>query len=396
MNENYTGAPEDGQPELTQKELKTQRRRERARRLQNFLQDENVQQLGRILSAGAVQIGGQIAYEKMFGHYERPDYSVTPGLRCYERIAERLPREEFTFPSDGLDCAGYFYPSEHAKGLIAFAHGLHAGADDYLAVFEFFVRNGYSVVAFDGKGTYNSPGNSTVGLSEALVELNHLLDAIRLDPQLSALPLYTVGHSCGGFAASAVLALHPEIQGCMTMAAMNDANTMIVGKGFIYSSILGIPETTMTNEFLAEKQKALFGAYTKLDGVSAVNGSSCPVLIAHGLKDLVVEYGSPISLISHAKEIREENVSYYTGHGLIGGHDTIWRSPEALEYQESVKRELELLKKKKGRSFSREDEVSFLSGVDHARYSAINEELFEKALEIFEGRTPSGLLTTSK
>ena len=377
VREELPAAPEKAEPEASG-------RRQRLGKLRAFLQDESVQQLGRILGAGIVQIGGDIAYDKLFSRYERPDYSVTPGLRTYERIASRLPRERFTFPSDQLDCAGYYYPAPSPKGLVAFAHGLHSGADDYLSIFEYLVSNGYSVIAFDGKGTYDSPGESTVGLSEALVELDHLLDFVKEQPALQALPLFTLGHSCGGFAASAVLSLHPEIRASAVMSAMNDANTMIVGKGFVYSSILGIPDTPMTAAFLEERQKSLFGAYTELNGVAAINGCACPVLIAHGIKDMVVEYPSPVSLISHKNELREENVFYYTGTGKCGSHDSIWRSPEAMDYQELVEDELKALKRKKGRSFSHEDEASFLSGINHDLYSAVNTTLFENILKIYE------------
>ncbi len=371
----------DQMPEQTGR---AERHRSKLNRFLDFLQDENVQAAGRLLSAGAVQIGGKIAYDKIFGRYERPDYTLTPGLRCYDRIAERLMRETFTFLSDDVECAGYFYPAKPAKGLIAFAHGLHTGADDYLSVFYFLVQNGYSVIAYDTKGTYDSGGNSTVGLCEALVELDHLLNYVRQTPVLCDMPLYVLGHSCGGFAASAVLLLHPEIRASVTISAMKDANTMIVGKGFLYSSILGIPETPLTAAFLEETQKRLFGSYTELDGVRAVNESDCPILIAHGIRDRVVDYLSPISLISHVKELRSENVCYYTGTGVCGAHDTVWRAADAVEYQEQVKKELERLKKQKGRAFSRGDEIDFVSGVDHARYSAINEELFRKAVEMFD------------
>ena len=362
-------------PEEAKKPEKTVTKQSPLERLRGFLQSETVQKIGEVL----VPVGGKIAYEKMFGRYERPDYSVTPGLRTYERVADRLPRQRFTFRSDDVECAGYFYPAKPSKGLVAFAHGLHAGADDYLSVFEFFVKNGYSVIAFDTKGTYDSKGNSTVGLSEALVELDHLLDLVKEEPTLSKFPLFVCGHSCGGGAVTAVLSLHPEIRGCTGIAAMKDANQMIVGKGFIYSSILGLPEQVMTTAFLESQQKKLFGDYTECNGVRGINDTTCPVLLAHGIKDLVIEYPSPISLISHKKELRKENVFYYTGMG-----NSVWRSAKAVSYQDQVKKELDKLKKAKGKEWTHDDEAAFCAGIDHDLYSAVNEELFEKALSTFE------------
>ena len=349
--------------------------------LKSILENETVRE---IIAPGVVTIGGKIAYDKMFGRYERPDYAVTPGIRTYERIADRLPRKRFTFDSDNVKCAGYFYQADRSRGLVAFAHGLHAGADDYLPVFEFFVQNGYSVIAFDTKGTYDSEGKSTVGLAEALVELDHLLNLVKAEPSLSQLPLFVCGHSCGGGAVTSVLSLHPEIRGCTGIAAMKDPNQMIVGKGMVYSAILGLPETPLTAAFLESQQKKLFGDYTLLNGVKGINDTSCPVLLAHGIKDMVIEYISPIALINHKKELRDDNVFYYVGKGNSGAHDTIWRSARAVDYQEQVKKELDKLKKAKGKEWTKEDEAEFVAGVDHALYSEINKDLFEKAVETFE------------
>ncbi len=363
------------------KEEKKPKKRSALDTLRSILENETVRT---IIAPGVVTIGGKIAYDKMFGRYERPDYSVTPGLRTYERIADRLARQQFTFLSDNVRCAGYFYPAAKPKGLVAFAHGLHAGADDYLSVFEFFVKNGYCVIAFDTKGTYDSEGSSTVGLAEALVELDHLLNHVKEEPTLSRLPLFVCGHSCGAGAATSVLSLHPEILGCTGIAAMKDPNQMIVGKGLVYSAILGLPETPLTAAFLESQQKKLFGDYTALNGVRGINDTTCPVLLAHGIKDMVIEYLSPIALISHKKELREENVFYYTGRGNSGAHDTIWRSAKAVDYQEQVKKELEKRKKEKGKEWTHDDEAAFVAGIDHDLYSAVNTELFEKALEVFE------------
>ena len=379
--ENNSAEAAPKQSEDTAKKEQKPKKRGLFGTIQGLLENETVRE---IIAPGVVSIGGKIAYEKMFGRYERPDYSITPGIRTYERIADRLPRKRFKFTSDNVDCAGYFYQADRCRGLVAFAHGLHAGADDYLTVFEFFVQNGYSVIAFDTKGTYDSEGKSTVGLAEALVELDHLLDLVKAEPTLSTLPLFVCGHSCGGGAVTSVLSLHPEIKGCTAIAAMKDANQMIVGKGFVYSAILGLPETPLTTAFLESQQRKLFGDYMECNGVRGINDTSCPVLLAHGIKDMVIEYVSPIALVAHKKELRNDNVFYYTGRGNSGAHDTIWRSAKAVDYQEDVKKEMEKLKKAKGKEWTKEDEAAFVAGVDHALYSAVNTDLFEKAIETFE------------
>ena len=46
--------------------------------LKSILENETVRE---IIAPSVVTIGGKIAYDKMFSRYERPDYSVTPGIR---------------------------------------------------------------------------------------------------------------------------------------------------------------------------------------------------------------------------------------------------------------------------------------------------------------------------
>ena len=46
-----------------------------------------------------------IAYDAMFARYERPDYALTPGLYCYERIEASLYRETMSVLSGEVDLA---------------------------------------------------------------------------------------------------------------------------------------------------------------------------------------------------------------------------------------------------------------------------------------------------
>ena len=119
-----------------------------------------------------------IAYEVIFAMYERPDYSLYPGEYCYSRVKDRLVREEFYFNAGETQLKGYYYPVENAKGLVVIVHGFHAGADDFIPVAEFMVNNGYNVFCYDGTGVYDSKGDSSVGMCQSLVDLDHVLNYI--------------------------------------------------------------------------------------------------------------------------------------------------------------------------------------------------------------------------
>ncbi|MCQ2437258.1 MAG: alpha/beta hydrolase [Clostridia bacterium] len=334
--------------------------------------------------------GSVLAYDSLFKRYERPDYRVTPGLRCYERVENRLMRTEVPFWSDNVKLAGYYYPAENAKGLVVFAHGLHAGADDYLAVFEFMVNHGYSVFAFDTKGTYSSEGDSTVGLAEAFVDMDHALDFIAQQPCFRDTPIFVMGHSCGAYAATAVLARHPEVRGSVAIAPMNNASSMINQKGKTYSlplAFLGIPPGLLTGTTMATidaTQAKRLGKYTKYTAVDAINGSAVPVLIAQGAKDAVVEAITPVSLYFHRNRVRDDTVIWYLESGENGGHDTIWHSVDAVRYQKQVRADLKAMKQARGDAWTLEDEIAFYETVDNDRYSAVNETLFNAAVRLFD------------
>ena len=330
-----------------------------------------------ILATGmsvAAIIAAKELYDSFFKRCERPDYSVTPGMYCYERYGSSLPRREMYFYSGKAKLKGYYYEVPGSKGLIVLVHGLRLGSDDYLPITEFFVQNGYSVFTYDGTGTYDSEGKSTVGMCQSLVDLDNALNFVKGEKELSKKNLYLVGHSCGGYAVTSVLSLHPEVKACAAIAAVNNCYTLILDKGKQYGGKLaaeGIPKA-----FLDTYQKYLFGDYIHCNGVKGINDSGIPVLVAHGNKDEVISYDQQ-SVICNKKDITNPNVIYYVGKGALSGHSTIWHSEEAVAYQQEVKKHLKSLSDKA-------EKQAYVATVDHRLYSEINEELFDKILTMFK------------
>ena len=330
------------------------------------------------LSAATV-IGAKFAYDAIFGRYERPDYVLTAGIRCLSRAKSGLERETRSFYSDGVRLQGYYYPVKSPKGLTVVCHGLHSGADDYLPIIEFMVSSGYSVFAFDYKGTYDSDGDSTVGMCESLVDLDHALDYIESRSEFDSLPITLIGHSWGGYAVAAVLSLHRRVVACAAIAAPNNGYTLILEKGDEYGGQLaskGIPEV-----FFNVYQKILFGKYTKFDAVQGINSTNIPVLIAHGESDNVINIGLQ-AIYAHKDEIRTENVEYYCGSGIQGGHRSIWHSKASTEYRSRLDPEIKSIKKNKTKPY--EEKAAFFEGIDHRLYSEVNTELFKKIVKMFD------------
>ena len=330
------------------------------------------------LSAATV-VGATLGYDAIFGRYERPDYALTAGIYCFSRVKSGLDRELRSFDSDGVRLQGYYYRAKAPKGLTVVCHGIHAGADDYLPIIEYMVKCGYSVFAFDYKGTYDSDGDSTVGMCESLVDLDHALDYIENTREFDGLPVTLIGHSWGGYAVASVLSLHKRVAACATIAAPNNGYTLLLEKGDEYGGQLaskGIPEA-----FLNVYQKILFKEYTEYDGVKGINGTDIPVLIAHGENDNVINIKLQ-AICAHADEIRKNNVHYYRTTGVQGGHDTVWHSKASSEYQSRLEKEIKSIKKSKDMSY--EEKVAFFDGIDHRLYSEVNGELFGKIVEMFD------------
>jgi dienelactone hydrolase len=327
-------------------------------------------------------VGGVELYDSFFRRYERPDYSEVPGLCCYDR-ASSIERQELSFFSDGVRLQGYYYPSDMGKGVVVVSHGMHAGADDYLPAIIFFVENGYDVFAYDYKGTYSSDGDSTVGMCEALVDLDNALNFVKSDRHFTGKKIFLFGHSWGGYASTAVLSLHSDIAACAAVAPFNSGYTLIVEKGFQYAGALA--SDGVVKKFLEVYQKYLFKDYVNYNGVMGINSASCPVLIAHGNNDKVISFGGQ-SVIAHSDEITNPLVEYYIGEGLQSGHDSIWHSSESVEYKKEVDAEIEKIKKDKECKDTKKAIADYVATVDHNLYSQINSRLFEKILTMFDGQ----------
>lgn len=329
--------------------------------------------------SGATVASAVIAYEAIFTRVDRPDYELVAGEYCYERVSDRLLRQELYYPSaDGVRLKGYYYSSFDKKGIIIVAHGMKAGGDDYLPIIEYMVNKGFDVFSYDCTGTYGSDGKDTVGMCQQLIDLQTTVNYVKSIESFKKLPIFLIGHSWGAYACSTVLSLCSGISGCVSIAGMCNATTMMTDKAEEYvGKLASIPAPVFS-----AYQKHLFGDYVKYNSVMGINSVDIPVLIAHGKNDETVSFEKQ-SIISHRDEITNPNVVYYVGTGLQGDHNNIWHSKESAEYQAKVKAELKALERKKGKKLTEEEKKAFYKSVNHHLYSQVNEELMQMAVDMF-------------
>lgn len=322
-------------------------------------------------------------YDSFFSRYERPDYALYPGLYDYERLRDTLPREVVSVPSGDVMLCGYYYPVQSAEGLVVIAHGFHAGADDYLPLTEALVQGGYAVFTYDVTGTYDSGGDSVIGMCQSLCDLDRVLTYLGATQPYADMPVSLIGHSWGGYAVSSVLALHPEVRACICIAPMNNGATIMVEKGKQYVGDLVQAGKPIFDVY----QRLLFGDYVEHSGVRGINATQIPVLIAHGVDDKTITVNGQ-SILAHKEELTNPNVRIYYGYGLQGSHTGIWHSLRSEEYQRQIESELALLEKSKGSALSREEKAAFYERVDHRLYSEVNPELMSHIFATLELGAP--------
>ena len=349
--------------------------------LSEFDKKKKIALIGAALAGvgGASVAAAVVGYDAMFKRYERPDYSLYPGLYTIDRMGQALPRQELSFISRGVRLAGYLYSAIAPRGLIIVAHGFHAGADDYLPLIEYMHSVGFTVFSYDVCGTYSSSGDSTVGMCQSLVDIDSAIDFVKGDESLSSLPMYLIGHSWGGYAATAILSKQKGVRAAVGIAPMNNGYTMILEKGEQYAGKLAaeIPQPV-----ISAYQKILFGEYTTYSGARGINDSGIPVLCIQGVSDKVITYNGQ-SVSAKRGEITNPNFELLTVKGVLGGHDAIWHSDRSYIYRSEIEDEIKLLGLNSGRKATDEERRRIISGVNHRLYSEVNFPLMERIVDFF-------------
>ncbi len=310
-----------------------------------------------------------IAYDTVFNKTNRPNYDLYPGLYTIDRLPH-IKRKEVWILSGKNKLKTYIYDAKSSKGLVVLSHGLNAGADDYLPIIEYLLENNFSVIAHNVTGTYESDGDSSVGACQSLIDLENVITYIE-QSEYQYYPLFLLGHSWGGYAASSVLSIKKNIKACALLAPMCDAPNIMIAKGEQYVGSIA----NATKPIFGLYQKILFKEYVIYNGVKGINDSNIPVLIAHGVDDKIITYHEQ-SITSRKNDITNPNVIYYVGEGLNGGHTSIWHSKESEEYQLKVNKELKKLE-------FEQDKINYCKTVDHRLYSDLNYELMIQIIELY-------------
>lgn len=257
-----------------------------------------------ILFCAVSMAATKLIYDSIFVRWDGDPLPISPGL---EALVEG--RQEQIYPCGENLLTGYLYrcTGENARDtLIVLAPGFHAEADDYLWQIASLVEQGWSVFAFDPTGSGRSQGDSSVGFSQELLDLDETLSFIEDNQRFGYDSLALWGHSRGGYAVCCALEYEYEIAAVVSVSGVNSAMEGIMG----YSTAYIGPAAYGNYGFLWLYQTMLFGARTvNLSADEEISQSEVPVLVVHGAADESFPMDRN-SVIAHRDEITSERVEY--------------------------------------------------------------------------------------
>ena len=200
-----------------------------------------------------------------------------------------LQDDPFSFPSGVNRLAAHYYryaaPVENE--LIVFCHGIGGGHRSYMKEIVALCRRGYTVLAYDNTGCFDSEGADIVSMSHSLADLDNCLRYLKKAGSFQRFDrVFVIGHSWGGFAAGNIASLHGGVSKAVAISGfISTARLLEDNLGGVAAPL----RKTVFDRLCAFEKKAApdyFGACT----LEAVNGKKTRFLFAHSTDDPMVPY----------------------------------------------------------------------------------------------------------
>lgn len=313
----------------------------------------------------------------IFKRVKRTKYS---SLIQFKDVEKEYPYELINFYSGANRLQGYLFGKENTKGLIVVVHGLGGGAEGYLTPILYFVNQGYRVFAYDNTGYHLSEGKSSVGLPQAVEDLDAALTFIENETRFSGLPVYLFGHSWGGYSVGAILNFDHKIDAVVSVSGFSNPNKMIVE----WAKRIAGKWAYVAIPFLKLNQRLSFGKKLDITAVDGINKADIPVLLVHGKEDTTVRLDGSATF-SLKEEIVNPKVQYllWETERQNGHLDVLYRAG-AKEYGLQISKEYSELLKKTKNKLTDEDKKEFFETIDKVKSSSPNEELMQQIVGFYE------------
>lgn len=310
---------------------------------------------------------GRLSDENSLNDYEcrirkiRKDYSL---------LAER---ETITFQSNGNNLKGYLYTVSSPKGLVISAHGIQSLSDDYNAEYQqWFVSQGYDLLAVDLTSSGHSEGNGIDGLHRSAYDVKAAYDAIKDRETYSNLPLILTGHAWGAYGAAASMSLGVPADYLISFSGFSDPKEMMFAYSKQYVSFLAYLSKWTYDLWLDRN----IGEAASLSGIAGINQSSAKIFLVQGKKDDFIQYNSRISLYGSRDSIKNHKLETF----LVSGATNLcpWLSDEARNYIDNeITPKYNELSTQYSKNIPSDKLEEFYSSVDLDKSSELNPRLFE-------------------
>lgn len=260
----------------------------------------------------------KVVYDSVFSRYDDPADIPQSLSATIEK------RQDCPFRSGDNLLAGYYYAAtepKQANGLIVLVPGFHAGGDDYLWQIHELLEYGWNVFTFDATGTLHSQGESQIGFSQSLLDLEAAIKYLKENQQFGHSSLILMGHSRGGYAACCALAREQDVAAVVSVSGVNSAMEAVMQMS---TQSVGIAAYGNYG-FLWLYQASLFGWDTLGQNAAEIlSNSTTPVLVVHGTRDSQIPVDSH-SIISYRDQISSSQVEYLL---CDAGHTDILYDPD--------------------------------------------------------------------
>jgi len=248
-------------------------------------------------------VATKVIYDSTFPRYD----SKTEVKVSTETSLLKKERSAYSFKCGDNTLKGYLYEKENTETLVVIVPGYRSSSDNYLEQIRSFLNNQNSVFIFDTTGSGESEGDSAIGFSQALLDLNSALSFIRKNDNFGFESIVLFGHSRGGYAACCALEYNNDISAVISVAGLNSAMEAVILPATEYIGQLAY----FNYPFLWSYQSMLFGSeITSLSAVQSIKNSDVPIFIIHGTDDDIVSLDKG-SIIAHKDEINSKNVEYF-------------------------------------------------------------------------------------
>ena len=317
-------------------------------------------------------------YEDYFGFKSTPVSWRT----LYTDDFAGLKSKKYTFTGDhSQKLAAYSYYKEgvNKSGVVIIAHGMGCGGHNfYMNVADYFAGRGYYVFAYDGTGCGESDGDSMRGLPQAVADLDYAVSFVKQNEDFNGLPIAVFGHSLGGYAAAAVLNIHPDIKAAAVIAGFDNHLDMIKehGQAAAGGFLMGL-----ASPYISVYERFKFGKYASYAGVQGFEKSECQAVIVHSEDDSTVSMSNGYDRF-YQKFKDDPRFSFIKYNNR--GHSYLYFSDAARSYMNEIEEAYSEYAAQNGGHSAGLKESYMRQNLDKQRYFELDDILMSSIADVFD------------